>query len=398
VAQSLHPTAAHTDRLAQPPAGLPDAASLLLDIIRFCAALAVVVEHVCLEDFGTGARDRQLWGYVAVPVFFVLSGFIIRFVTATRETTLREYAIDRVSRIYSVVLPTLVISAAIGSLCWRLNPHRFLEIWRVTFQHSFSRVLLNLAFFSQAWGMDASPFLDRPFWSLGYECIYYALFGIAFFLRGWQRAVLLLLLALAIGPNVLLLFPVWILGCLAYDAYIRLRQTSARVWLPLGTFSAGLITFALYLLDAAGVREIPPRVMRWILHLPNPVGMMGLSLKHASMLNLAFGVAAAPVLLILLLAAEVLPIRLDHALVKAMRRVAEGTFVLYLLHYPLLVLAYCLGGLGFRTWGRNTFTVTAICVFLVLLSPVFDTLKRVMRRSLRKHLPRAAKPQVMIQA
>ena len=49
-------------------------------------------------------------GNTAVCVFFVLSGFVMRYVTVTRVTTGRAYWIDRVSRMYSVVIPALLFT------------------------------------------------------------------------------------------------------------------------------------------------------------------------------------------------------------------------------------------------------------------------------------------------
>jgi peptidoglycan/LPS O-acetylase OafA/YrhL len=45
------------------------------------------------------------YGRTAVLVFFVLSGFVIAWVTDTREHTLVEYGLSRVARLYSVVIP-----------------------------------------------------------------------------------------------------------------------------------------------------------------------------------------------------------------------------------------------------------------------------------------------------
>jgi peptidoglycan/LPS O-acetylase OafA/YrhL len=46
-------------------------------------------------------------GLPAVIVFFVLSGFVIAFVTDGRDRTLAGYALNRLSRLWSVALPAL---------------------------------------------------------------------------------------------------------------------------------------------------------------------------------------------------------------------------------------------------------------------------------------------------
>src|SRR5580698_1384155 len=108
----------------------------------------------------------QILGDIAVPVFFVLSGFVIRYVTRTREATAREYFIDRASRIYSVVLPAMVFTLVVSGVCFLVDRDSFMRDWGATFNHPTTRILFNLLFVSQAWGHNTIPFLNLPFWSL----------------------------------------------------------------------------------------------------------------------------------------------------------------------------------------------------------------------------------------
>ena len=76
--------------------------SILLDVLRFGAACTVLLSHFGLAGLSVGFPDYTVAGHLAVAVFFVLSGFVIRYVTLTREASAKEYLIDRASRIYSV--------------------------------------------------------------------------------------------------------------------------------------------------------------------------------------------------------------------------------------------------------------------------------------------------------
>ena len=194
------------------PHQLSESASLLLDIVRFTAAIGVVTSHSGKKVFGIGWKEQSIWGDLAVPIFFVLSGFIIRFVTRSREASPREYSIDRASRIYSVVLPAMLVTLLCSGLCLLLNHDLFLQDWAPFFNHPIARLALNLTFLSQMWGLNAIPFINSPFWSLGYECIYYVFYGFTIFLRGWKRIVACSALALLIGPQVMFLLPLWWLG------------------------------------------------------------------------------------------------------------------------------------------------------------------------------------------
>ena len=84
-APTLVPRRGSMDAGVKAPRALSGSASFLLDILRLSAAICVVVAHAGHPEFSTGFQNRQVLGDGAVPVFFVLSGFVIRFVTTTRE-------------------------------------------------------------------------------------------------------------------------------------------------------------------------------------------------------------------------------------------------------------------------------------------------------------------------
>lgn len=363
---------------------LPESASILLDIVRFSAAIAVVVTHLCLPDFHTGFADHEDFGYIAVPVFFVLSGFVIRFVTRTRENHAKEYFIDRASRIYSVVLPALVLTLIITALCFAIDHDRFLRDWAALCTHPFSRLFLNLTFISQAWGHNTIPFLDIPFWSLGYECPYYVFYGLILFLRGWRRVLSCILLAALLGPQVLFLLPIWWLGCWTYDLYQRVRGTRMGSLIPI--LAAGGLVLSL-LLFAAGkpqLLQLPVTCFNWFAALPNPLGLLGFPARRATMLAMAAGIYAAVLLLILLLAVDRISLSRSTSGAHLVRSVAEGTFAIYLMHFPLLVLAYFLGLLRYHRPVINVLIATGICILLILAAAPINSLKHLMRSQLHR--------------
>lgn len=363
---------------------LPESASLLLDIVRFSAAVAVVIAHATHDEFHAYLQNRQYLGDIAVPVFFVLSGFVIRFVTRTRESRAIEYFIDRASRIYSVVVPALAVTLLAAAICFLLDRHRFVNDWAATFDHPFSRLSFNLLFVSQAWGHNTIPFIDSPFWSLGYECPYYIFYGLIFFLRGWTRVAACLLFAAILGPQVVFLLPIWWLGCWLYDVYQWARRTPLVTLVP-GIASAWLL-FALGL-SAFGrtqLLKLPLALGDRITHLPNPLTMLGFDPHRATMFAVAVGICSSLILFVLLLALDRISLSRTATWARAVRRIADGTFAIYLMHYPLLVLALFLGLLSVDHPMTNILTVTIICVLLILFASPIDGLKRAMRSSLNR--------------
>lgn len=366
---------------------LPESASLLLDVIRFVAALLVVAEHFTYTDFGLGYRQLAILGEIAVPVFFVLSGFVIRYVTRTRETSPREYFIDRASRIYSVVLPSIAVTLLAGWGCALLDPARFARSLAPTFNHPLVRLLVNLAFFNQAWGRNTIPFNNVPFWSLGFECVYYVLYAFAFYWKGWRRALPFLALSVAIGPQVMFLLPVWWSGCWLYDLYQWLRRRSWSFLLPAFALGWFLAAAAFALLGSPTLLKAPLRLFFWIAGLPNPLTLLGQPAVRATMTALAVGLYAWFALLLLLLASEKVRLRRQTTWGRAVRQIANGTFSIYLMHYPLLILLIFAGIVLPGRWTRNAIAGVALCALLTAAAVPLDALKTIMRRWLRRRFP-----------
>ena len=99
--------------------------SVYLDLVRVIACLIVFGHHMslnfgCYEPTGNGCKARG-WlipfhaGHSAVVIFFVLSGYVITYVASERETTLRDYALSRCARIYSVAVPALLLTIVLDA-------------------------------------------------------------------------------------------------------------------------------------------------------------------------------------------------------------------------------------------------------------------------------------------
>jgi peptidoglycan/LPS O-acetylase OafA/YrhL len=62
--------------------------SIYLDILRVLAALQVALYHLgWLEKVGIGQQFWNRWGHEAVVIFFVLSGFVIRYSVVAKDHT-----------------------------------------------------------------------------------------------------------------------------------------------------------------------------------------------------------------------------------------------------------------------------------------------------------------------
>jgi peptidoglycan/LPS O-acetylase OafA/YrhL len=298
---------------------MTNALSLYLDALRFGAAFTVFMSH-----FGR-ASGRMFWqmqpyGRTAVLVFFVLSGFVIAWVTETRERTPEEYALSRVARLYSVIVPAFILTAVLDHIAMAIDPSLYgPEVLPPMLRGSLDVVLgylLSVVFLGQCWTWDMPPGSDLPFGTLNYEAWYYILFGLATFLQGRRRMVALAAAALLIGPKILLYLPVWLMGVLAWRWHAVARQWGA----PL-VFGAVAAFIGVHVLGGQGLFQ--HTVSPW---LPNG-GDFGAYDYIVGVLVAFFivGLANAP-----------LPMP-GAAVQRLIRFLAGTTFGLYLLHLPLLL-------------------------------------------------------------
>ena len=129
--------------------------SVYLDGMRFFAAALVFLTHSYLIY----PVDSLLFkvGHEAVIIFFVLSGFVIAYVTDTKESTLRDYALSRFARIYSVALPAVLLTVCADYIGQSHNlasyPHDYIanDFWIVRF-------LSSLAFTNELWLVSIQSF------------------------------------------------------------------------------------------------------------------------------------------------------------------------------------------------------------------------------------------------
>ncbi|WP_425405167.1 acyltransferase family protein [Hwanghaeella sp.] len=192
--------------------------SFYLNLLRFAAAFVVLLSHFAYERFTRGdylfIREWNL-GSDAVIVFFVISGFVIAYAARERDKSGSAFIFARATRLYSVVLPAILLTLLLDFLGSRLDPAGYDGWWWNP--APIWEVLLRSMSFTTEWSGNAfRPGTNGPFWSLSYEAAYYALFGITAYLSGVRRLLVLALFLLLIGIKPLLLMPAWLLGVWLY--------------------------------------------------------------------------------------------------------------------------------------------------------------------------------------
>jgi len=299
--------------------------SVYLDLVRFTAACLVYVYHSNQRALVEQVLPASSYGHSAVIVFFVLSGFVIAYVTDIKERDWPTYAASRASRVYSVALPAVFLTIALDAIGRSLAPSLYTSY---PFDQIAARSGISLAMLNEVWLVSVTSFSNVPYWSICYESWYYAVFGVAMFAPAKWVAVIILGVALLVGPKIVLLAPIWLSGVLLYR-WRRLQIQSGRSAFAILSLSiAGITAF-----HAVDLQSLGANVLK---------AAIGASLHEQLTFSKFF---LSDYLLTVLVVANFAAMRFlaersrDFwvAIERPVRFAAGYTFTLYLLHQPLFL-------------------------------------------------------------
>ena len=301
----------------KPPA-LDRSTSLYLDLIRPLAALLVMLSHVSFNAISGGRLVLFApYGGQAVDVFFVLSGFVIAYVVSTIETDWPTYAISRITRIYSVALPAILLTVILDHFGSRHRPAVYADADQ---GFGAGAIVRSLTFLGEMWNAHRFPGCNSPYWSLGFEVWYYVAFGAWNFVsRRWRWPAIVAVLVF-IGPKVAVMFPVWLMGVGAYHYTVRHRLPARTGWV--------LLLAPLALL--AGYECLPHA---------EPQPFMPLTLAPGRLLAIGQDYLLGGLFSLHLIGFVTVADRFAGSLAKhakTIRWAAGGTFSLYLVHMPVM--------------------------------------------------------------
>ncbi len=292
--------------------------SFFLDFFRAAAALGVVAAHLTITHLAPSDGFFERSGHLMVLVFFVLSGFLIAASVDGKAIDAKRYTALRLGRLWSVLIPCLLITLALQLTVGAINPQHAAAFQR---GHSALRFTLPIFFLNEVWFNSAAPPFNSPLWSLAYEAWYYAFFGVGIFVRSpVRRVIILLVMAAVVGPKVLALLPAWLIG-VALLKIIR-RRAQLRPW-------AWPVLLGSLALAAAWFVFNP----QW----PQLIGHQPMFFSAAFLSDYIFGLAIAGVILgVELLWGQRAP---APWIDLPVRKAAAVSFTLYLIHFPLMVTA-----------------------------------------------------------
>jgi peptidoglycan/LPS O-acetylase OafA/YrhL len=130
-----------------------------LDLIRFFAALSVVLYHYISRPESNAyplIREVTNYGYLGVPLFFIISGYVIAL-SANNRTAL-QFGVSRFVRLYPALWAGVIFTVLTLFII-------------VDKQHSVAQVLANFTLLNEYLGFED---IDGVYWTLKAELKFYA--------------------------------------------------------------------------------------------------------------------------------------------------------------------------------------------------------------------------------
>jgi peptidoglycan/LPS O-acetylase OafA/YrhL len=321
-----------------------------IEILRFVCAFGVLIWHydhfffVGAFDGDVGAALRPtmpfhsgLWlfyeyGSLAVPFFWVISGFIFYWHYSesinSGEVGFPDFLIRRFSRLYPLHFATLIFVAVGQYIYWSRHQTTFIYSWNKPIWFASHLV------FASNWFTRQPLTFNGPIWSVSIEIlIYLAFFGVARAFRPSFAIALILTVAFSLAFNFLDSFinpEVFACGMYFFAGGVAQRLASRPATLPIavlcGLFVAAALEFDLFRLNA--------------------LSLVGLAMS-AVIIFVKFG---------------------ETVLKTLFQRLAffgNATYASYLLHFPLqLIIVIAVDALG---WDRSIFHSRSVFLGFLLL-------------------------------
>jgi len=277
-------------------------------------------------------------GHQAVIVFFVLSGFLVggSVLRKGSQFSLLIYGLNRMTRLWTVLVPSLLFTAISDTLIARFSPDilsgDYLAIWNSgpnpeIYSNSVLTLLGNL-FFLQTVSVPVFG-INSPLWSLANEFWYYLIFPLLFIVASSSSgrnsrivsSILVVVMLLVLPRLLVIYFSIWLLGVGAYVMSLPLARKSKELDCQ---FKIILITASILACFACIMYS------KSSLALSSFAADMAIGLSFSILISLVSGLNAYQL--------QVVPHRIKSGIVGSIELLSDSSFTLYVWHFPLIFL------------------------------------------------------------
>ena len=164
-----------------------------IEILRFLTSVSVLLYHYRhffspYNIFSTNIYENSkkdlpffnlidwlyTYGFYGVHIFYTISGFVFAYVylSTSKQTTFKEFSINRIARLYPLHFATLLFVAFMQTIyIFNYGESQF------GFVNDIYHFILQILFIS-SWGFESSHSFNFPIWSVSIEMGIYILFFI----------------------------------------------------------------------------------------------------------------------------------------------------------------------------------------------------------------------------
>jgi len=364
-------------------------------LFRGLAALLVCVGHIRLAFWVSyGEVQSKAWwhvpaylftsfGHQAVIIFFVLSGFLVGggLLARGKDFSWTDYLPARLVRLWLVLLPALLFTAACDFLTLRALPNAFdampiSSLWNAgpaSIEGFGWRAFVANGLFLQT---IAAPVFgsNTPLWSLAYEFWYYMLFpliacslnivGTSGFLKRGMMLLLAMGITLWLPREIASYFPIWLMGVACFLVIQKYPPTvNTRLT---------VLSVVLFLCSLAVAKTLPKEDQFWAdLLVGHCFSILVICVNHYQV-----------------------PWRSHGLLGVAIKRMSDFSYSLYLFHFPLVILlaVIILGATQIQpnlAWIASFVGVTGLCLAVAWTSWfLFERHNDYLRGAVRRRMHR----------
>ncbi|MDS7925374.1 acyltransferase family protein [Acinetobacter sp. ABJ_C1_1] len=217
-----------------------------IQYLRGLAALAVVLHHASgaiLVHYAVEQKDYYSWGAGGVDLFFIISGFIMMYITFGKKVEVGDFLYKRVVRIY----PIFYVYATIALLIFLISPESINRSASAPTKILPSYLLIPYTEFVN---------LVQVAWTLVYEVHFYLLFAISLLLINKYRYIFTGFVLSAFSISSLIQYKTFYLGYLSNPIILEFlfgmilyfliyRREARDMWFLIGFASIALITLSI---------------------------------------------------------------------------------------------------------------------------------------------------------